>query len=82
MHSYHSYVFVFFWTSLYLVNKSGHFVFETNEPNPGMYVGCRSYDPVECLAKVMQSEIYPRFFANSFGTLDHFKADCKAEELT
>ena len=22
------------------------------------------------------------FFANSFGTLDHFKVDCKAEELT
>ena len=24
----------------------------------------------------------PSFFANSFGTLDHFKVDCKAEELT
>ena len=23
----------------------------------------------------------PSFFANSFGTLDHFKVDCKAEEL-
>ena len=29
----------------------------------------------------MQSELYPRFFANSFGTLDHFKVDCTAEEL-
>ena len=24
----------------------------------------------------------PSFFENSFGTLDHFKVDCKAEELT
>ena len=24
----------------------------------------------------------PSFFANSFGTLYHFKVDCKAEELT
>ena len=24
----------------------------------------------------------PSFFANSFGTLVHFKVDCKAEELT
>ena len=24
----------------------------------------------------------PSFFANSFGTLAHFKVDCKAEELT
>ena len=24
----------------------------------------------------------PSFYANSFGTLDHFKVDCKAEELT
>ena len=23
----------------------------------------------------------PSFFASSFGTLDHFKVDCKAEEL-
>ena len=41
-----------------------------------------SYDPVGSLADVMQTEIYPRCFANSFGTLDHSKIDCKAEELT
>ena len=30
----------------------------------------------------MQNEIYPRFFANGFGTLVLFKVDCKVEELT
>ena len=29
----------------------------------------------------MQSKIYPRFFANSFDPLDHFKVDYKAEKL-
>ena len=57
--------FVFLCSSAYLVNKSGLFGFQTNEPN--------RYEPVESLAEVMQSEIY---------TLDHFKDDCKAEELT
>ena len=31
--------------------------------------------------EAMQSKTYPRFFANSFGTLDHFRVDCRAEEL-
>ena len=48
--------------------------------NERTYVRSRSYDPVECLAEAMQSEIYPLF--RSFGTLDHFEVDCKAEEST
>ena len=41
----------------------------------------RSCGPVECLVEAMQSEVCPRFFANGFGTLDHFRVDCGAEEL-
>ena len=32
-----------------------------NERTKPGYVRSRSYDPVECLAQVMQSEVYPRF---------------------
>ena len=51
-----------------------------NEPNLGMCtVGAKT-----------QLNVWPRLcrakstliFANSFGTLDHFKVSCKAEELT
>ena len=51
-----------------------------NERTRHGYVCSRSYDPAECLAEVMQSEIYPRFY-EQFRTLDHIKVDCRAEEL-
>ena len=73
--------FVFLCTSLYLVNSSDYFEFETNEPASG-YVRSRGCDPVECLAKVLQSKIYTRFSANSIGILVLFKVECKAEGLT
>ena len=52
-----------------------------NERNRPGYVRSQSSDPVECLAEVMQSEISPRIFANSFSPLVLFKADCETEEL-
>ena len=52
-----------------------------NERTRPGYVRSQSYDPVECVAEVMQSEICPRFFVNSFSPLYLFKADCEAEEL-
>ena len=53
---------------------------QTEQTRPG-YLHSQSYDPVECLAEVMQSKIYPRFFANSFGPIVHFRVDCEAKEL-
>ena len=72
--------FVFLCSSPYLVNKSVLFGFETNEPNPGMCA----------VGATTQLKIWPRLcrakstlvFANSFGALDHFKVDCKADKLT
>ena len=52
-----------------------------NERTRSGYVRSQSYDPVECLAKVVHREICPRFSANSFSPFDLFKADCEAEEL-
>ena len=51
-----------------------------NEQTRPGYVCSQSYDPVECLAEVMQSESTLVFFANSFGPLDRFKVGCGAEE--
>ena len=75
-----SYGLVFLCSSPYLVNQSGLFGFETNEPNPSMCA----------VGATTQLNAWPRlcrakstlFFANSFGTLDHFKVDCEAEEST
>ena len=79
MHSYHS---LWLRLSLFftLVNHSGLFGFKTNEPNQGMCA----------VGATTQLNVWPRLcrakstlvFTNSFGTLDHFKVDCKAEELT
>ena len=80
MHSYHSswLRLSLFFTLLSQPIQSLRIRNEWTKPG---YVRSPSYDQVECLGEVMQSKIYPRFFANSFGTLDHFKVDCKAEEL-
>ena len=53
------YGFVFLCSSPYLVNQSGLLRIRNERTKP-RYVCSRKYDPVECLAEVMQSEIYPR----------------------
>ena len=58
MHSYHSYDFVFLWASPHLGQLIQSFRIR-NEWTRFGYVHSQSYDPVECLAEVMQSEIYP-----------------------
>ena len=74
------YGFVFLCSSLYLVNQSGLFRFKTNEPNPGLCtVGAKTQLNVWLRLCRVKSILIS---ANSFGTLDHFKVDCKAEELT
>ena len=72
--------FVFLCSSPYLVNKSDLFRFEINEPNPSMCA----------VGATTQLNVWPRLCRakstlvseNSFGTLDHFNVDCKADELT
>ena len=78
MHSYHS---QWFRLSLFFTLFSQQ-IRSLRIRSEQTWVRSRSYDPVESLAEVMRSEIYPHCFANSFGTLDHSKIDCGAEELT
>ena len=79
MHSYQSYDFFFSLNLTLLCQLIQSLWIRTNEPDSGM-----------CTVKATtQLNVWPRLcrakstlaFANSFGPLDHFKVDCKAEEL-
>ena len=73
------YGFLFLCSSPDLVNQSDLLGFETNEPNPGMCaVGATTQLNVWLRLCRAKSTLV---FANSFGTLHHFKVDCKAKEL-
>ena len=66
-------------SSPYLVNESSLFGLETKEPNLGICaVGTTTQ--LNVCPKYAERNL-PSCFTNSFGTLDHFKVDCKAEEL-
>ena len=67
-----------------IVNKSGPFEFETNQQNLGMYaVGATTHlNAWPRLCKTKSNLVFCEQFRNNFDTLDLFKVDCKAEELT